>query len=584
MASYLESIDSQLSQWVNPTDANNAAIAQTVAVANPDGNAMSTATPTANTNVNVNQVQTWLTTPLPTEKAPLAATTDTTNADVASTNAIAAATDIQNTATSEIESQKNLTQQLSQIDTLQKNTKIESAQANLAELTVNEKTQQIQKTANELEYQDNLRKNQEEEIASLKVQQASELVRNDAEAAEMKAKTDKAERDAVDANEVAQMQSNVAFAKLGGSFSWAAINTAQKLFTDGAYNIATLKSSNAYNYASLKVKINTVAFEHTQAIWKLVQATAEKEFASKERLRDFIGNSQNNILLGKKESQSAIQEAITTYKNEQQMREDKLYSDINAANDRLSTATKEIQTAVDTRQTTEKKTIDALIANWQWSSLSAAQQNDYENNAWLPIGSVNRNTTTNITSWINSRLKEIVWSTVAIPTTTLFNMQNDIHKYMKLGYPMNTAIQMTVDKYKNQIPEAKAAIESAHKKATLTNTKTQAQIDKLNSEAKENLASIDKMKADTARAAASARSAWVASAKPNEKFLDTIIVDWKTYNRYTTTVGWKANVVSREADINLANQWGKIPTISLWGKKSVPVVWNEETQKMEIQQ
>ena len=71
---------------------------------------------------------------------------------------------------------------------------------------------------------------------------------------------------------------------------------------------------------------------------------------------------------------------------------------------------------------------------------------------------------------------------------------------MRNGYPMQTAIQMTVDKYKNLIPAAKSALEATKTKATLENTKTQAEIDKLKSEATENLASVAKMKADTARA------------------------------------------------------------------------------------
>jgi RPA family protein len=78
---------------------------------------------------------------------------------------------------------------------------------------------------------------------------------------------------------------------------------------------------------------------------------------------------------------------------------------------------------------------------------------------------------------------------------------------MKLGYPMQTAIQMTVDKYKSTIPQVSALEKAASTKSSLTNAKTQAEIDKLKSEAAENLANIDKMKADTARAGAAANAA-----------------------------------------------------------------------------
>lgn len=111
----------------------------------------------------------------------------------------------------------------------------------------------------------------------------------------------------------------------------------------------------------------------------------------------------------------------------------------------------------------------------------------------------------------------------------LDRMQADIQSYMKYGYPMATAIQMSVNKYQSSIPDV-AKIEAANKaKATLTNAKTQAEIDKLNSEAKENLASIDKMKADSARA-------W-AAGKANEATLGKYNwmvqwQDWKIYYEY----------------------------------------------------
>lgn len=81
-------------------------------------------------------------------------------------------------------------------------------------------------------------------------------------------------------------------------------------------------------------------------------------------------------------------------------------------------------------------------------------------------------------------------------------MQNDIKKYMAAGYPMGTAIQMTVDRYKNTIPEVKAAIEAKDKKTNLGNAKTQAEIDKLNSEAKQNLSEIEIAKAKLSMAKA----------------------------------------------------------------------------------
>ena len=500
-SSYLESIDSQLSQWVNPTDANNNAIAATAApvINNPDWNAISPNSVNSPTNV-INESKVGDVTPITNKIEPLIPTPDTTNTDIASTNVISAADNVIKTAESEKSSQVSLTQSLTDLDESQANTKIANANANLAELTFNERDQQFKKNANEMKYQEDLRLNQGEEIAALKVQQASELVRNDAEAADMKSKQDKAERDAQNAAEVAQMQSNVAFAKLGWSFSGAAINTAQKIFTDGAYNIASLKSSNAASYANLKVKINSVAFDHIQVISKIIQDTSEKEFASKERLREFIWNSQNNILLGKKESQKAVQDAITTYKTEQQSREDKLYSDMNSANTRLQTATEDIQKQVKSEETVAKTNIDLMVANGQWSKLTPIQQNELEKKAWLPPWAASKTIVTTATQMINDNVKELAGKSVMIPTATLALMQTEIQRAMNMGIWLKQATQMALDKYKNKIPELTAAMNAQKAKVVADAAKSAAELEKTKSETEENLAQANKAKADAAKA------------------------------------------------------------------------------------
>lgn len=517
-----------MAEIINPTDNTGTTpvsqLQPTPQVANPDGNTITTPQSPQPTNV-INEVNPWQITPLPKEVVPLAETKDTTNTDISSTNVIGAAENQANLAASEKTSQLDLTQELNAVDVNQANTKIANANANIAELTAIEKQQQLDKTNNELKYQEDLRKNQEEEIASLKVQQASELVKNDAEAAELKAKQDKAERDAETANEVALMQSNVAFAKLGGSFSGAAINTAQKLFTDGAYNIASLKSSNAYNYASLKVKINTVAFEHTQAIGKLVQEVAEKEFASKERLREFIGSSQKNILLGKKEAQNAIQDAITTYKNEKQSREDKLYSDMNSANTRLQSATETIQKQVTAEETTSKSKIDLMVLNWQWSKLTPAQQNDYEDKAWLPIGSTSKSVITTATQFINDSVKELAGKAVTIPNATLALMQTEIKRSMDLWIWLKQATQMALDKYKNRIPELTNALALQKTKAMNEAEKAYAEIEKTKSETVLNAAKAEKERADAVKAKAQAAAAG-KTWKSSTSFTPIAFKDW----------------------------------------------------------
>lgn len=528
-------------------------------IANPDGNPVNAEiTPTTNEVIPSSDITpSWA---LP--QAPA------TSADAAN-NVIAASQNIAANAQSEAASQIQLTNELSQVDKVQAETKVANAESNFKEAEKIQTNQMIQKNQNEIEYQKQLQDENSAEIANLKMIQASENALNAATAAEMKLKADNAERDAEIANDVAQQTSAIAFAKLWLSFSWAAINTSQQIYAQGARGIAELRSSNAKNYADLRVKIDSVAFNHQATINKVVADAHEKEFSSKERLREFIGNAQNNILSSKKEAQSAIQDAISTYKTERQAREDKLYSDIGAANKDLLTVTQTIQATVLAKQEVVKKEIDSLIANGQWSSLSTAQQTEKELAAGLPVNSVNRTTTTNITAWINARLKELVWSVVEIPRMVLDRMQADIQSYMKYGYPMVTAIQMSVNKYKSTIPDVAKLEAAALNKTKLVNAKTQAEIDKLNSEATENLASVAKMKADAARAAsARAASAWASAAKSTLEYKATVTwPDGKTYDQMWNKWTQKMEYVPTAVNIN----W------KIWTTNSTST-WKEELE------
>ena len=269
------------------------------------------------------------------------------------------------------------------------------------------------------------------------------------------------------------------------------------------YNLSSLKSSNAKNYADLQVKINSVQFDHIRQIGTLVVETAEKEFASKERLRQFIGDTQNNILKDKKDAQKEIQDAITTYKTERQAREDKLYTDMNNANSNLQKATKDIEATVSATQTSAKGKIDMLINNGQWSSLSIAQKNELETAAGIPVGTTANTITSKTTSAINDRLKDITGSNVVVPPVILAKMHTEIKRSLALGVPMNTATQQVVDKYANSIPAVKAAKEAA----ALKGKQTAADIALTEAKTKKELSDIEIDKAKLAIDAKKAASA-----------------------------------------------------------------------------
>lgn len=444
---------------------------------NPDGTPVKTnPTPTAETNVvNTNPtpstpVNTNWQKPIGTQQTSAAGNL-TTQADVASDNSIKADNNIVATWQSEATSQANLTTELGSMDSQQLATRIDNATANQKEAQAIQEKQIAQKNANELEYQKNVQADAEAETAALRVKQESENSANAAAAAELKAKNEAAEYELQTQNEIAQQQSNIAFAKLGLSFSWAAINTAQGIYTQWVYNLAKLKTTNAKNYADLNVKINAVQFEHTMAINKIISDAHDKEFTSKERLRDFIGKAQTNILNSKSDSQKQIQEAIDTYKKERQAREDKLYSDMNRANENILSATKDIQKTISAEEDNAKKKIDMLINNGQWNSLSRQQQIEIEARAWVPAWTTANTIVAKTTSALADWLKAMIGKTVNVPPQILAKMHTEVQRALALNIPMVTAIKMAIGKYSNQIPDIQAYHSSLNAKAAVDASK-----------------------------------------------------------------------------------------------------------------
>lgn len=477
-----------------------------VSVNNPDWTPVNAVTPTP-TNIvappTTNPVSAW---------------------EQANANVWAAATNVWVTATQEVGSQINTSTELQGLDVQQLKTKTKNANANQAEFEKIQNQQIIDKTANEIEYQKQQQEDTNAELAATRLLQASENEKNAATAAEMKIKQENAEKEATIANDVAVQTSAIAFAKLGLSFSWSAINTSQQIFAQWARGISELKSSNAKNYADLMYKINSTAFDHQTVINKIVSDAHDNEFKSKERLREFIWNSQNNILTSKKQSQELVQKAIDDYKVERQTREDKLFSDMNAANARLLTATKEIQSSVTVQEKTWKDKIDMLVKNGQWASLSPEQKADYELKAWLPPNTTSATIKVTITQWINDRLKAVVWKTVSIPPVILNKMHGEIQQYMGLGYPQATAVQLVTDKYKNSLPDVKAANEAAKAKAAVEASKVT--LNEASAEAKKKAADAAMLKAQKTKTWWSGGWGWAASGKWQKA---TFTVNWVSY-------------------------------------------------------
>lgn len=493
-------------------------------VNNPDGTPVNANPPAWGSNV-VNPTPTSIG-QMPTAQV----TPNTTAVENANTAEVNQSNQVIAEANTEKTNQQQLTTELGLVDQWQAQATIKNAQENQTQFEKIQNEQILQKTQNEMDYQAKLRQEQDAEVAALKLQQSSENVANQAAAAELKAKNDAAEYELQTQNEISRQQSNIAFAKLGLSFSWAAINTATQIYTQWVYNLAKLKTTDAKNYADLQVKINSVQFDHIQQINKLVQDTSEKEFNSKERLREFIGKAQNNILTNKEESQKNINDAIEKYKKEKQAREDKLYSDMNVANDRIRTATNDIQKTLIDTQDLNKKKIETMINLWQWSKLSPQQQADLESKAGVPAGSSTWTIVAKTTEMLTNEVKAITWKAVGIPNTILAKMHTEVQRALNMNIPLLTATKMAVQKYSAFIPEIAQTKEAAKAKAELDRQLTQSKID-LNKASETN-------KLQTAEAALlRAKKSWVSWASwlttQNYQWVE-VAPDWTQYDKFVT--------------------------------------------------
>lgn len=76
-------------------------------------------------------------------------------------------------------------------------------------------------------------------------------------------------------------------------------------------------------------------------------------------------------------------------------------------------------------------------------------------------------------------------------------MHGEIQQYMGLGYPQATAVQLVTDKYKNSLPDVKAANEAAKAKAAVEASKVT--LNEASAEAKKKAADAAMLKAQKAK-------------------------------------------------------------------------------------
>lgn len=93
---------------------------------------------------------------------------------------------------------------------------------------------------------------------------------------------------------------------------------------------------------------------------------------------------------------------------------------------------------------------------------------------------------------ITEGLKALTGKAVGVPPNVLNKMHLEVQRMLKLNVPMNTAIQMTIEKYKSAIPQVKQAEDAAKNKALMDAEKAKLDAEYKQSQIDKNIASANK--------------------------------------------------------------------------------------------
>ena len=306
------------------------------------------------------------------------------------------------------------------------------------------------------------------DAANLQVLQQKEREANEAAVAAAKAKADAQEREMQIANDIELQKSNVAFAKLWLNLSTAAVTQAQQIYTTWIYNLAKLKTENAFKLADLQVSVAKVEFDHTAKINDIINKSAEDSYNIRKKLSDEIHTIKNSITMNRLERQQMIDKAVDDYQEAIYNNQDKVMSSISKANDTLSDQIKSYYETLSVKEKYNSEKIDTLITSGKWYAMTPYAQTQYEKGAGLPTWTVARKINAVIGSKIYTQAQELTWlKWITFNSGTYSLMITEAQNLTQSGVPFETAINQVISKYINESPEYKAALAKAKKDATI---------------------------------------------------------------------------------------------------------------------
>ncbi len=291
------------------------------------------------------------------------------------------------------------------------------------------------------------REKQQAELASLKAKQADE------------------ERKLAIDNDVAQQASAVAFWKLWLSLSTAWITTAQQIFTTWAYNLAKLKTENAYQYADLQEQVAKTEFEHTNAVNKIIRDSEDKSYTIRKTLNEEVYRIKNSIIKTTLDKKKAIATATEAYLK---ARNDNEKETLKKMQDRADLVKKENDAIYDVLKKKEEYAsthITTLVDSGRWALLPDSEKVRLEKLAWVPFWTTDMKNKALIWKNLYEQIQAVTWlKGVTLSVSDYTKITQEASFYMANWRGMEDAMNMAINAHISKSPEMQAKIRELQKK------------------------------------------------------------------------------------------------------------------------
>ena len=163
------------------------------------------------------------------------------------------------------------------------------------------------------EYTAEMERQKNEAVTTMQPLLNKEKEANQAELDKVKAVNEQSLMEAEKQRLVEKQLANISLANMGLTQTPYAVATTQRIATEGAIKIATVKATNQYNYATVAKEMNKLEFAHQNTINKVVGDANLAIIDKREKTRESIVSVKDNILLSEKEKNEKIEKIKNEY-------------------------------------------------------------------------------------------------------------------------------------------------------------------------------------------------------------------------------------------------------------------------------